>query len=343
LNWVAPSPDWATAVDALDEALQPWQTAETEEAGIQALVGAPYSHLAEIAIQWGQRHNYAVIKPPTPQQILENDPQWLQQWEQNEAARLILPHLEHCYLRHHNGLDLIRRLLDWLRQRQRPTLLVSDSWAWRYLTLVHHVDALCRAPLTSAPLDAAALDQWLYYLANRDRPRGFTFRQEKDGKRILQRRPTPAAATPAHPSEFLRHLAARSRGISGVAWAIWRRSLQIAADQDTNLPEQKEAGQDHGVTIWVTTWDELQLPELANSLSHAEAFVLHNLLLHNGLSDTTLALLLPGTSADLVQTLRQLQSAGLIERQETIWRVAAVAYAAVRHTLRSEGYLTDEL
>ena len=352
LSWIAPSPTWEHEIDALDATLEPWYKDEPRTAGIQYLVGAPYSNLANIAVEWGKSHDFAIIKPPTQAQILNNDSDWMKQWQYNKAERLILPHLEQCYLRHHNGLDLVRRLLDWLWQAEVPCLIVTDSWAWTYLKRLHHLDALCHQPFTLAPLDAYALDRWFFTLANRDRPKHFIFRQEKDGHRVLRYTPaknvatattTAVSDTQEKPSEFIRYLAARSRGISGVAWTIWRHTLQIAADEDTEKDLQEKAADDKGITIWVTAWEELELPTLSAGLNGAEAFILHSLLLHNGLREEILPLLLPCSAAVIMQAIKRLQATGIISAEDRTWQVTPLAYAAVRAYLRSEGYLVDEL
>jgi len=350
LSWVAPPPTWEDALTAFDTALDTWCNADPQTAGIQSLVAAPYSDLANIAVAWGQARNYAIIKPPTPTQILENDPEWMKQWQQNKAERLILPHLEQCYLRHHNGLDLVRRLLDWLWQTEVPCLLVTDSWAWSYLKQVHQLDAICRQPLTLAPLDAHALDRWLVILANHDRPKEFIFRQEKDGRRVLRyalekatETATTEEKTQEKPSEFIRYLAARSRGISGVAWAIWRHTLQIAADDESEEEMPPKIVDEQGVTIWVTAWEELSLPTLPSGLSTVEAFVLHNLLLHRQVREEILPLLMPSSAAVTMQAVKRLQRAGIVQVDGHTWQVAPLAYATVRAYLRNEGYLVDEL
>jgi negative regulator of replication initiation len=144
------------------------------------------------------------------------------------------------------------------------------------------------------------------------------------------------------PSEFLRYLAARSRGISGVAWAIWRHSLQIAADHDTEENVQEKASQDSGITVWVTAWEDLALPELPGGLSSEGAFVLHSLLLHNRVRTEILPRLLPCSAAATMQAVKHLQTAGIVEEKDQTWQVTPLAYATVRNYLRSEGYLIDD-
>ena len=177
----------------------------------------------------------------------------MQQWQQNEAERLILPALEACYLRHHNGLDLIRRWLDWLWGTSKPVVVVVDSWAWRYLQQIYHLQALNHRPLTLAPLQATDLDRWFYLLAHQQARHAFTFRQEQRGTPVLR----SSLDSDEKPSEFLRHLAARSRGIPGVAQAIWRHALQVAASEVKGKSAQQKAATDQGITLWVTAWGEI--------------------------------------------------------------------------------------
>lgn len=341
LGWIAPEPNWQEqCTAAIDDALEHWLQTEDEEAGQKMLVAAPHSNVADMAIQWSRAHEYAVIKPPTPTQILENDPQWMEQWTHNKASRLVFPWLERCYLRHHNGLDLARRLLDWLWATKKPCLLVSDSWAWCYLSRIYPLDVITPHPLTLAPLKAQLLNYWFAALARRDQRDHFIFRQEDNGEAIVR---SQEKETTESPHSYLRHLAARSRGIPGVAWAIWRHSLQINDEHAIKEQVREKAAVDQGVTIWITPWDKLNLPDVNNKVSGDESFVLHSLLLHNGLPEELIPQLLPLSPARTLQALRHLQFLGLVERGRHGWQVAPLAYPSVRSHLRTEGYLTDEL
>lgn len=360
LDRIAPTPKWQEyGTIAIEQALQSWHE-QPEEAGLQALVGAPYSGLSEMAIGWSKAHDYALIKPPTPTQILNNDARWLQQWQQNEAERLVLPCLERCYLRHHNGLDLLRRLLDWLWETETPSLLVADSWAWSFLKQVYHIDALCPYPQTLAPLEPEAVVAWFYALAHYEQQHRFVFRQANNGYRVLlpatnRMENEQADESPEtdeknqdddYSEEFIRYLAARSRGIPGVAWSLWRHSLQIAADEAVRQDVQDKAAADEGVTIWVTPWAELTLPTVPSHLDEDETFILHTLLLHNGLDEAVLAMLLPTSPVRVLRALHHLQSLHLITAnvdEGKRWTVTPLAYGAVRAYLSSEGYLVDEL
>lgn len=345
LEWVAPMPTWeGDCRSALDDALAHWLARENEDAGIQAVIAAPHSGTVDMVLDWAHQHEFAIIKPPTPQQILENDTDWMDQWIHNKASRLVFPWLERAYLRHHNGLGLVRRLLDWLWESDVPCILVCDSWAWAYLTEVHPLDGFVTSPWTLNALSALQLDRWFSQLARREQRADFVFRQNDNGKLILHHRIGEQTANGSEKtSNYLRHLAARSKGIPGVAWSIWRYSLQINDPKEITKQVQEKAKMDQGITIWVTPWEEIELPHIANRLDGDETFLLHALMLHNGLPDELLPGLLPMTSKRVFGALHRLRTYSVVEAAQNGWQVTPVALPAVRAYLRTEGYLTDEL
>lgn len=96
--------------------------------------------------------------------------------------------------------------------------------------------------------------------------------------------------------------------------------------------------------IWVESWSELKLPSMGSIDGRdRDLFVLHTLLLHNGLPSRVLAQVLPFPESQIKNILRLLQAAGVVVSDQDIWRVAAKAYPAVREFLRYEGYLVDAL
>ena len=76
-------------------------------------------------------------------------------------APLVLTHLEHCYLRHYDGLTMLRRLLEIMLSHRRRWLVRCDSWAWAYFRRVFKVDAMLRSPWVLAPFSQERLRVWL--------------------------------------------------------------------------------------------------------------------------------------------------------------------------------------
>ncbi|TVS20661.1 MAG: hypothetical protein EA424_02850 [Planctomycetaceae bacterium] len=82
-------------------------------------------------------------------------------------------------------------------------------------------------------------------------------------------------------------------------------------------------------------------PVLPAETGEETFFVLHALLLHNGLPAERLCELLPMLRSQILSNLLQLESLGLVESCDGCWRVSALGYASVRDLLDEHQYLTD--
>ena len=137
-------------------------------------------------------------------------------------------------------------------------------------------------------------------------------------------------------------LAAHSRGNLGVAWAIWRASLRTEPDdEEVAAAADEEAPRSRQQTVWVSAWEKLQHPEPPPQSGRDEAFVLHALLLHNGLSLEALQHCLPLAPNHVVETLLRLEEVGMVDPHDAVWQVTALGYPAARQFLQASGYLTD--
>ncbi len=254
--------------------------------------------------------------------------------------------LECFYLRHSQGFSLLRNLLDKIKSSPTRFLLACDSWAWAYLSKALHIDTLFPKPLVLEAFTYEKLEAWFQDLAHRG-GENFVFRQIDNGQYIIP--PVPMAGEDsegkAKITDFLPRLAAYSRGIPGVAHIIWRYSLRLAEIQKKPLDKTEDAPEMafHQI-IWVKPWPELTLPAIPTlDRREGDLFVLHSLLLHNGLTSDLLAQILPYSETQIKGILQVLQAAGIVINDEDIWRVAASAYPAVREFLQNEGYLVDFL
>lgn len=344
-----PQPDLAgMGGPVLDAALESWLTQENAPA--QTFVSAPGSGVDEMVRAWGQDHGLDFLPPPPPEAVLAGGA-WLDQVAadgETTHRRYVIIGLERWFLRHPDGLDLVRRLLDLIWHGHITCLLTCDSWAWAYLNRVLHVETILPGALTLAPFGEKELGIWFRLLADLYEPRNLIFRQVNNGRPIL----TPASDVPeTSPTgeasnadrEFLTHLAARSRGNLGVARAIWRECLLVKEQEEVEAKAQEEAAGDRGYTMWVTPWPKVNLPVLPPGAGRAEAFVLHALLLHNGLSSTVLPDLLPLERGEVVRIVQSLRTARLVAADAERWAVTLAGYPAVRTFLSGEGFLTDGL
>lgn len=345
LAQAAPAPDWAEGVPALHQALQDWWQARAGQ--IQVLVGPPHSGTAEIASQWAAAFRVQVLAEPRLDQIKSGGPRWLEQLDQDPDQVRVIPHLERLYLRHSQGFGLVRALIDKISSFPGRILLVCDSWAWAYLGKALHLEDLFPPPLVLAAFDQERLDRWFRGLAQRPE-KGFIFRQADNGKLVVR---LDEAAQEKHGekeiTDFLQRLAACSRGIPGVAYTIWRYSLRLARNEGGE-GTKKDAGTEHEdawhETIWVEPWSRVNLPSLPSLDSQGrDLFVLHTLLLHDGLPSELLAQVLPFPESQTQGSLQSLRVTGVVALDRDRWRVTAAAYPAVRKFLQGEGYLVDAL
>ena len=151
-------------------------------------------------------------------------------------------------------------------------------------------------------------------------------------------------------SSFLKNVAAYSRGIPGIAWAVWRRSFGFV---DTTAEDAKRATErsprrlrmvNSAYPIWVKPWSQLNLPGFPiQRPSLGLLMVLHTLLIHGGLWSRIFPELLPLSPMEILEYLYLLEASGLVESDQGFWRVTPAGYPAVRQALQSEGYLTDAI
>lgn len=347
----APEPDWrGNHIQALTTAYQSWLDADVPGAGLHVLVNAPHSELPQSVRHWAADNGCRVIEPPTTKQLLEMDDDWLVQLKAVGGSRWVLPWLERCYLRHWAGFRLLRGWLDWATEHQAG-LIVCDSWAWAFLCRTLQIDQVLPKPHALAPFGAGELKGWLQHPAHKHDSAGHVFRQADSGAPIIGQDDDDTgpegngagSARGQEESDFLQHLAARSRGIPEIAWRVWRHSLLVEGDAEVDGAAEEQAGKDGGRTIWVRAWDQLELPAVPGDVGPTDALVLHALLLHNGLVDELFSPLLPLMPFEVAGALQRLQEAGLVAGSDGCRQVSALGYLAARDFLRQEGFLTDGL
>ncbi len=336
LERVAPPPQPERQIPALQAALAPWADAGGLLGNLQVVISPPMTNLDNVMGGWARKRGFWKIEPPTYAQILDGGQDWLDTFKVDEEQPLLIPDLGRIYLRHHNGLDLIRRLLDWLWIRKGLCLIGCDSWSWSYLSQALQIDTQLPPPLTLAAADSDHLLAWFSQLAVGAERFGFAFRQANNGKHVLQ----PPNREPVELTDYLKHLAAFARGNPGLAWALWRASLQYGSNAEVDPKALELAGREANRTIWVKNLGSINLPEIPDA-NQDKLFVLHTLLLHAGLPIKELAEILPLSPAEIMRAVHILRNAGLIQLAGDRWVVSALGYPAVRQILSQEGYLID--
>lgn len=338
LQAAAPEPDWQDAAAALGRALKD-AFAEQRDGAAAFVVGAPFSGHAAALVALGKAAGWPIIPPPSLEQVFQADADWPDFMAQAKSP-WVMPLLEKSFLRHERGLALVRRLLTHaVSGRIGRGIIGCGSWAWAYLQKVC-AEADVVPTLTTRALDAQRLQRWFSRTALRDsQGRGFRFKPAGEATELLSLHLSETDDTKGDINRFFTPLAACSRGIAGVAWSVWRSALR----RTTQNPGAESKGTDPADVIRVLALREHTLPAVPSLDRPAGAFVLHALLIHNGLAERILPELLPLGKDQIAKTLLQLRSAGVAEHRNEIWRVAASAYPAVRAYLRGENFLTDAI
>ncbi len=162
LDRLLPAPSWPLrARTALEHALQPWLNSQQPDSPCQVVICAPYDNGDKILQGWALDHDLRIIQPPTYEQIIANDTSWLDQWRGASDTRLVFPNLERAYLRHYNGLALIRALLDHIGRCGHICVLGCQSWAWAFLENTCPTNRASMQPWAMDPLDSDRLVAWI--------------------------------------------------------------------------------------------------------------------------------------------------------------------------------------
>lgn len=334
-RFIAEKPDWHPAALTLEKYLTAWSNENINERDTIAVVAPPHVANGAILKHIAEVRDWPVVAPPTAEQILTADDNWLNTLT-NQSSPWILPNVEKCYLRCHHGLTLIHRLFALLQNgRTVQGIIGCDSWAWAYFQRV--APELLPPAMTLQAFDHLRLIRWLRDLAPGLQGEHIHFRQSNTGDDVLPLPKAPPNTTAS--SQFVKDLAAYSRGNPGVAWSIWSNALR-SLPEATDDSKASAAALDYRDTIWLPPLERLGLPT-SSAVGIEQLLVLHCLLLHTGLAIECLPDVLPLTLVECNQALSAIKNKGLIEHESNEWRVSAIAYPAVRQLLENQGYLTD--
>ncbi len=346
LDAIVPCPDFAEPAAALHSAIKEWVEMEKPDFRIKCIVGRPYSWTDKIITAWARENEWRIVEEPDSAEIFSGGSEWLAGLSKTGTARIVIPRLEKFYLRHAEGLTLIRKLMELLWSEKRSCLIGCDSWAWAYLCKVFKVGSIFSYALTLDAFDDNRCKRWFLSLSTASGKRRLTFRRA-DNHRLVLPKPDTLNSNGTGALDFslqkekevpesnlISNIAAAGLGIPGVVRSMWRHSLQL-------LPETANSDTDLNRTLWVKPWAKVMFPKVPTPIDRNTLFVLHACLLHGGLREQQLNQILPLTENEISQRLINLKHEHLIELEDDFWRVTAVSYPWVRRCLNNEGYLID--
>ena len=125
-HW-APSIDWTPAARGLAQSLQAY-----DEAPMVMFVSPPHGGHAAVVRHWAAQRSVECLTPPTLPELLEGSTVWLDHVAPRK--RWAIPALERHFLRHTNGLQGVRELVERsLSGRMGQSVIGCDSWTYAYL------------------------------------------------------------------------------------------------------------------------------------------------------------------------------------------------------------------
>ncbi|WP_146533274.1 hypothetical protein [Rubripirellula reticaptiva] len=326
LNEIAAPPACGPVLSELQATFAEW-IADQEPSHWLQLVVLPPCDQNDIVRSWALVNDHVILEPPARDSILDPESEFELPEIRGDGV-IVVPRLEHWFLRHHNGLREVRTLLHQLSRLQRHCVIGCNSWAWGFLSKVANADSVFPCGLTFEAFHAARLRRWFSELASEGEDRGRTFRSSIDGKDVFA-----ASDQKETPSDFFFQLAARSFGIPWVAWHLWRRSIRLGPDQDQGA-EPMFADEE---TLWIAALEDFKMPK--QDVDSA-LLLLQALLIHDTLTAEQIDLVVPLGG---VGVLASLVRAGFVLRQDQQYACAPAAYHVIRTQLDAAGFPMDQL
>ncbi len=324
-RWVG-AIDWRAGINAMDVALDDWWNEDSEVMPVRFFVCPPHSLLPDLLKVWADYHNIKIWVADDRQQILSKNHSGLDHWPGRNVPWL-LPHLEHHFLRHVQGLSGIRKILAMATSGELGKGIIAlDSWA---LTYLRQIGVFFPEPmLTLPPFDGEKLAgiffQWVTE-SDREMP---TCRHARSGRVVLSRKMQQGENT----SSDLKQLAVYCRGNLGLARYFWRQMLKAEPD-----PEQEN---NNNAAVWLSEMPNE--PVLPPTKGDAHTFILHALLVHNGVPAFLLPELTPLRDHQVQSVITELSLSGFLEKNSDAWRVSARGYIPIRNYLRARDFVVDD-
>lgn len=325
-HW-APAIDWSPAASALSEILYRHQ-----EAPLVLFISPPYGGHKEVVSHWAEHQGIDCLPTPTVGELAEGSLEWVERCDHHR--RWAVPALERYFLRNTEGLQGVRKLLEGaLTGRLGQGVMGCDSWTYAYL---QHAVGLEGVPVFV--LQALEGEQLAHYFAHLPREDDCpTVYSTRTGRKILS---NGGEGEQKDVHKELQRLAAHCRGHLGIAWHYWRERLREPAENG-DADHSSERSQASPESLWLL--DVLAEAELPENTGDVTTLLLHTLLIHGGLEDHVLDLVLPFSNHEALNARLSLTRQGILCCDQQRWQVAPLSYASVRQLLESRHYLVDPL
>jgi hypothetical protein len=343
---LADAPDCDPLLRALDQQFGEWSRGAGAHPGLRALIVPPCDTTGTLEV-WARNRGHTLLPEPDRSHWIgpAAEAHLPMLPDLSGEGLLVIPRLEHWFLRQRNGLHALRLLLSRLACTERRCLVGCNSWAWRFVVKSAGADLALPRPQAFEPFDARQLRSWFVALADHGDGTTASFRLASDGADVLacdddgdDDSDDNSDGEPRN--AYLRQLAARSGGIPWVAWHLWRASLKVSGDEEPLSDRAAKATAGDARTVWVVDVDDIDLPP---SNTDRALLVLQALLIHGALTPAEIDAVLPTTGDP--DMLAALVASGHLRREGNSGRhrVRPTAYPAVRRALKAAGFPTGAM
>ncbi|MDY0132256.1 MAG: hypothetical protein RBR53_06265 [Desulforegulaceae bacterium] len=336
-EFLLPIIDFEDGTKALDNVLSNWLENPDTGNSVVYIVGQPYSGNSEILKKWAKNNDSTIIEPPDYDKILSGSDKLPESFP--ESGKLwVLPNLEKFFLRHVNGLKIIRKFLELAETGKIGKGVVGcQSFGWSYLNLIFRLSK--KNVFTLQAFDNEKFIKLLSKSVQRARYTKFKFLNMSNGKKI-----TGISSNEEPIDPFFTKLASFCRGNLLMQVNLWKEKLRL---ENENLKVEKiDLEKSKGKIINETiVWMSSEISESVNLPSTDEdlVIILHVLLLHDGLPEDILYKILPFSKPVCRSGLSYLLGLGLVKNLEGKCFVVESACYSVRKMLFERDYLVDKL
>lgn len=344
-----PQPYRDAIVEALNQALQEWQTNPDIENNNLVVLGRPVEDIVPI-LKASLKDSFpdsevrfclgGYQRPADPLSITQHLKRELEpkvdddqeaiatpvtqtDLEEQELTIMVVPSLEQCFLRCIQGWEGIEYLQTMTtRDNSRFWVFGCNHWAWSFLERVCQVSAYLEQTVSLPELSGEALQTWLAPLCTE------AIETQADGPSI-QLEPVNA--------DQWSSLASNANGIASTAARLWLKALRIRAFELT------EDGTIRDETTVVNLLPiQPTLPDLV-ALEVMDRYLLHALLIHREMTLSHLSISLGEVERTIRSRLQVLRRAGVILQRGRRFRVNPAHYPKLYSELSNNNFLTGKV
>lgn len=276
----------------------------------------------DLLAAWAEAQGYGLLSPPPRKALLDRQSGFKLSAQQQQSGVLVVPELEQWFLRHHQGVRIVRDTISQLLAHDGPIVLGGNGFALMLLQQLCSDQDIWPKALTFRPFKTDRLYPWLYRNIYKGETRTFVIKESFSGKDLFGE----TIADPIPARSLFNRLAADSLGIPWLAWHILTSSLKTRKQVEEGEPSIR----DSSAELWLHTVPTRNEQALR---SKNAKFILHAIAIHGTLTREELLLVLPSQLAALTDLCLE----GYLLQEEDSYRINPLCYAAIYHALKSAG------